>query len=478
MALALEADVDASTDAQFYTLRSPYGDPILRRRRYTQTLGLAVYDIQGDALSAGPRLFFRSRMRLDSDFGIEGVETDPRRTDRFVPGVEQAPVDLMYAYLEGQGYFGGWLDFRVGRQYVTDTLGWWSFDGALARLVTPVYFAVEVYGGFEQRGGLPISSPRFERDGVFRGDRSELELDEWSVYLEESALAPALGFAVESVGLHFLQTRLSYRQVITRDTVVVSPFADPGGGYVTVGGDRISSQRVGYGARLEEATLGAAGGSIVYDLYGGLVSEYEASLDWYATQSLTLGAAYDYYLPTYDGDSIFNWFAHEGSTSLVGRTTLALSRQIDVGLTGGIKQFRTEGDPATHRDTDPDPDPATSALTDVLGTFTGRYGWSDGSVTLHAVGEAGERGHRAGGDVTTRKTFEGGFYDALLITSLYDWSDALRPERDAFSFTYVVGGGMRPFETTRFGVEWEHSMNRLVGQRYRVLATLDLTVLE
>ena len=84
----------------------------------------------------------------------------------------------------------------------------------------------------------------------------------------------------------------------------------------------------------------------------------------------------------------------------------------------------------------------------------------------------------AGGDVTTRKFFDGGFYDMLVVSSLYDWSDALRPERDAASFSYVLGGGMTPFESTRFGLEWEHSMNRLVGQRFRVLATLELSVLK
>jgi hypothetical protein len=41
----------------------------------------------------------------------------------------------------------------------------------------------------------------------------------------------------------------------------------------------------------------------------------------------------------------------------------------------------------------------------------------------------------------------------------------------------VLGAGVSPFETTRFGVEWEHSMNRLVGQRFRLLATLDLAVM-
>ena len=94
------------------------------------------------------------------------------------------------------------------------------------------------------------------------------------------------------------------------------------------------------------------------------------------------------------------------------------------------------------------------------------------------MAELGKRGHRVGGDVTTTKEFDNGYYDALVVLSVYDWADELRPNRDATSFTYVLGGGVTPFDRTRFGVEWEHSMNRLVGQRFRVLATLDLTVMK
>src|SRR5688572_12771832 len=100
-AAAYEAEVNATTDAQFYTLRSPYGDPVVRRRRYTQTLALHVYDIQGQYVPFGPQLTFKARLRLDSDFGREPEERDPNNTGRYIPGLEQSPVDVMYAYLEG-----------------------------------------------------------------------------------------------------------------------------------------------------------------------------------------------------------------------------------------------------------------------------------------------------------------------------------------------------------------------------------------
>lgn len=476
VARAYEADVNATVDAQFYTLQSPYGDPVVRRRRYTQTLGVNVYGIQGDVSAGAPQLSFRARMRMDADLGQNDRERDPAAADRFSPGLEQTPIDLMYAYLDGQNYLDGYFGFRIGRQYVMDALGFWSFDGALLRLTTPVFLGVEVFGGFEQRGGLPLSTPRWQAEGVYRGDRSNMDFDEWPSYLDESELAPAYGFALESTGLHWLSTRLSYRKTINRDTVLISPYADAGRGFLTVTGDRVSSERLGYSARVSVARVGAISGNLTYDLYNQELNEYLALLDWYATSKLTIGGQYEYYLPTFDGDSIFNWFSHNGMTTATGRINLIVTRGLDFSTSGGVRTFRTEGNSGTYRETADRTE--TGALHDVLGTLAGRYRWADGSVALRAMGESGERGHRTGADATITKSFDGGFYDALVIVSLYDWADALRPSRDATSVSYVLGGGVSPFERTRMGLEWEQSANRLVDQRYRLLATLELTVLE
>ena len=52
---AYNTEIDASAAAQYYTLSSPYGDqPELRRRRYTTTLGMSLYDLTDD-----PRLNHR-----------------------------------------------------------------------------------------------------------------------------------------------------------------------------------------------------------------------------------------------------------------------------------------------------------------------------------------------------------------------------------------------------------------------------------
>jgi hypothetical protein len=246
-----------------------------------------------------------------------------------------------------------------------------------------------------------------------------------------------------------------------------------------VGGDRVSTERFGASARLESFDLGALFASTVYDLYTQTTSELEAGLDVYVGNRITLGADYEYFLPTYDGDSIFNWFSRAAQTTLTGRGDVRLSRRLDVALRGGIRVFESLDDPAEHAATGEAAGPTTDL--DVIGSLGGGYRWNDGSVAARAVLETGDRGHRVGGDVTTKKTYDAGYYDTLVVLSLYDWKDSLRPDRYATSFSYVLGAGISPgidaLDTARLGVEWEHVMNRLVGQGYRVLATLDLSVL-
>ena len=478
-ARAFQSEVDATLDAQFYSLQSPYGSPLLQRRRYTQTLALNLYDIQADRRPLGPTLSFKSRLRLDADFGQRPEERNPDSSS-YIPGLVEAPVDVMYAYLEGQRYMDGYLGFRLGRQYVVDSLGFWSFDGVEAMITTPAYLALEAYVGFEQRGGLPmLSTSRFEAGGVSRGDRSGLGFGQSPSFLQESKLAPAYGFALESSGVHFLHSRFTYRKVINRDAVLVSPFLDNGGGLTYALGDRTSSERLGYSLRADKSDLGAVLGSIVYDLYNRRVSQYNAGLDWFASDRAVIGAGVDYFLPTFDGDSIFNWFTHRGTTSGTLRADLAFSRQFELAASGGVRMFSTEGDPHSYL-TSPDLNQSGRTF-DYLGTFGGRYRFWDGSLALNTMAEAGEVGHRYGGDLTGRKQFDGGYYDTLAVLSLYDWEDALRPERSATSFSYVLGGAIAPnflsFSRGRLGVEWEHTMNHLVGQRFRMLATLNFSML-
>lgn len=479
-ARAYETEVDASITSQYYMLSSPWGEPQVRRRRYTETLGLAVWNIQGQDDPRGPRLSFQSRLRLDADFGQSSAERtigDPQ----YIPGLEQAPLDLMYAYLEGQRYFGGYLSFRLGRQYLFDTLGFWSFDGGLVTLNTPANLLFEAYAGLEQRGGgLPtFGTRRFEAQGVYRGDRTGFDAAYYPLFLDESKVAPAAGLAIEASGFGVLHSRLSYRKVINRDEVNVSPFLDLGDGQFYLKGNRTSSERLGYSLRASSAKVGALNGSLVYDFYNQIFSQYAVSADAYVTSRVTAGLSFDRYTPTFDGDSIFNWFSHSPTTSALARGDVRFSRRLSASLSGGVRWFETEGMAHSYAR---DPDLSkTGRLFDLSLDGGGRYDDGRDSLALRAGGETGKRGHRLGGDISARRRFSAR-YDATCLLSLWDWSDALRRDRDATSFGYVLGAGVTPgpnfFARSRFGLELEHEMNRVVGQRFRALLTLDLTVLK
>jgi hypothetical protein len=491
---ALDTEVTASVAAQGYALRSPFGDPILMRRRVMNTLGLGVYHTMDSERPTGAQILVKLRLRLDADVGIESNELNFRRGDpasRYVPGLLEAPVDLMYGYVEGRNFAGGWLGFRLGRQYVSDALGWWSFDGGLVRLQAP-YVHVEAYGGFEQRGGLPLSLGRYERNGVWRGDRQQGldgSPDAFGMFLE-AGKAPAFGVALESAGPHWIHGRLDYRRVYNTGAVAASYLPGPGGQLRTFHETRTSSERLGYAIDGTVGDYGAGKGGVVYDLYNQFFSSYYVNVDGFVTQRVTVGADWDYFRPTFDGDSIFNWFTQTPITTLTGRGAWQVNDQLDLALNGGVRWWATDDDPGSPTTLPPGEggrasdqgalaDPRaekTGRLTDALGSAHGRYRWSTGKATLRGVFEVGERGRREGVDVGGERYFRGGKYGATLRGSLFDWRDELRPDRSATSVGYVVGGIWRPGPMADVLLEWEHNMNRLVGQRYRVLAVVNVAV--
>lgn len=479
-ARSADYEVQGETAFQAYEVASPWGSSTLERRRVMQTLGLRVDNLQGAQRPGEASYGVVLKLRVDADFGLSAytggnAETTYAAGDgaRYVPGLAPAPLDLMYGYVEGRDLAHGWLGFRLGRQYVTDVLGWWSFDGGLLRVTTPFYVKAEVYGGFEQRGGLPLSSSRYEAQGVWRGSHAGFggaDQPALTTYpsFQEAEPAPAFGAALETSGPSWVHGRLVYRRVYNTASSITQQFPEPGGGYRVVKGTRLSQEKLGYAAEISRPSLGALKGSFAYDLYGQLVGSWSGGAEAYLGQRVTVGADVDYYVPTFDADSIWNWFTRRPITTATGRTAIRLSRRADVAATGGARLWSAEGDPDSRAET---------ATLDVLGDLSGRYRFGSGDVGARGTLQTGARGHRAGGELSGEKRLDGGRYAVGARASLYDWADPLRPDRDATSFGYVLGFGYRPADIANLRLEWEHDMNRLVGQRFRVVALLDLLVM-
>jgi hypothetical protein len=119
---------------------------------------------------------------------------------------------------------------------------------------------------------------------------------------------------------------------------------------------------------------------------------------------------------------------------------------------------------------------ATGVQEDVLAAANARYRTPTLEGTLALSGEIGDRGRLGVADASLRRAFVSGRYDTGTRLTVAGFRNPLSPERDASTLTYVLSFGFRPTFPARLGLEWEHSMSRLVGHRLRLLAMLDVTV--
>jgi hypothetical protein len=486
-----DGEVTSDTVAQFYDVRSPTGETVLTRRRLTTTLGVSAYNLidrpPGDVTA--PELSFRARLRYDADYGIGSGATDPANFGSFVPGSAEGLVDLMYAYLEGRRFLHGWLGFRLGRQYMTDALGWWSFDGGEVSATTPFFVKVEGYGGLEQRGGLPLSTARFESEGIWRGNRSQFDPSLYPQF-QPSAIAPAFGAAIESTGVTWLHGRLDYRRVYNTGTSNVTEFASGLYAPATYTGGRISSERIGYTLDAMWADVGGAKAGIVYDFYNAEVTSIYGSLDVYAGKRVTVSADYDYYVPTFDADTIWNFFAGEPMNDVGLRANVDLSDRLSISGGGHLRVYQVQTEAFNPSGCAPFPGcvaaspsyspaatffPSNGHPFDEGGNLAARWRTGETLLTLRGSGNFGDEGDRAGGDIYAQHVFETR-YVASLRTGVWQWNDKLQPDRSTTGFNYVAGVGYRFAPRSRAMVEWEHDINGLSGQRFRLMLMLALAV--
>ena len=104
-ARAAEFEVNADTAFQAYEVSDPWGDVVLARRRFIQTVGLAAYNLQGQHHPGEADYRVVLRLRLDADFGINAQPRRARRPAarpttptgagngvRFIPGLAVGPA--------------------------------------------------------------------------------------------------------------------------------------------------------------------------------------------------------------------------------------------------------------------------------------------------------------------------------------------------------------------------------------------------
>jgi hypothetical protein len=479
---AADVDVQSDTSAQFYDVRSPTGEQVVARRRVTETLAVSGYQLIDSPPNdpTAPQLLFRARLRYDGDFYNGGGDTNLANPSTFVPGLNAQQVDLMYGYVEGRKFLKGLLGFKLGRQYVTDMLGWYSFDGAEAKITTPFDVAVEAYGGLEQRGGLPLSTARFEADGVWRGDRANYDPSMYPQF-QPADIAPVFAVAAESTGVTWLHARLTYRRVLDTGTANTSEF---GSGLYTpasYSGDRVSSEKIGYSIDATLATVGTARAGLVYDLYNARFGSVYANLDAFVAKGVTAGIDYQFYQPSFDGDSIWNFFLSEPQNDLGGRVSWNVTDKVGVSAGGHARIYTVQtaeelpGTSPNIQPNNPSYFPSSGSSYDGGGDLNARYKFGEGHLGMRASGNFGPEGDRVGGDVNGERVFDTRYVVEGRL-SLWQWQDNLRPDRNATSFGYVAGVGYRFAPRSQTLFELQQDSNRLAGLRFRAMLYLTLAV--
>jgi hypothetical protein len=343
-----------------------------------------------------------------------------------------------------------------------------------------------VYGGFEQRGGLPLSTPRFQADGIWSGSRSGYDPSLYPSF-QPASVAPAIGVALESAGVTWIHGRLVYRRVYNTGSSNVTEFASGLFAPASYSGTRISTERFGYA--IDGTWAGVLGfkAGIVYDLYRAEVTSAYASLDGYLAQKFTLSADYDLYVPTFDADSIWNFFAGEPRNDFGLRANVDVNDKLAIAASGNLRMF-------TVQTTAFDPQGngmaggvsalyAMNALYPTNGhpfdegfNVSARWRTGETRLALRGAGNFGDEGHRVGGDLSGEHIFETR-YVLGGRAGLWNWTDALRPDRSIpASLGLVATLGYRFMPRSQASIEGEYDANTLVGQRFRLLLLLNVGV--
>lgn len=347
-----------------YKLVGP--DLFLGRRIYTQTLALRIDDIGDLSFSRresrlpdrGLRISWQSYLRVDHDFGTYSngrIRLSPvvrRDAIDVIPELAEsiAGLDLVYGHLTLEGLADDRLTIELGRILEDD--GWQSLgvDGADVRFELPgVPLAISANGGLRVRADSPMGLAEMELDGTSgAGCQEYVEgatpgAGTWQLIDRERAIKnsklssdyeycpqrsmrqPTIGVELATARMKNFGAAIGYRRT----------WSDTVGLIGTV--NRLDGPDVGPDVGLYPNEFGQAPASGVneeriYARVHGRLREGAIAIEPYANARVSLlHAALDrvdagvrlvrgdhalepsvgYFLPTFDGDSIFNVFSIE-----------------------------------------------------------------------------------------------------------------------------------------------------------------------
>lgn len=456
---ASEVRVTSRTIGEAYMVRVPGpAGALLGRRRLVQYVNLGAYALlppkEPDEVVRAPedgQLQVVSSLRLRHDFG-----TFTRRAqgdaERLLEALDGRQIDLLYGYLEGQR-LGGWIDFRLGRQFDMSGLDFYAFDGGWVRAATPAHIAVEAFGGLSVDGSAVFGFPTFELDGTQGTPRDDAR-----------SMTVGAAFALHDV--KFMDARFAYRRVwtpagINEDIVA----ADGTEGLATAVDQEFVSGSVAL--RLLDGRV-APFGAGRYNIGTNRFDDLTAGVHWKITDIHSVRALYLRTIPTFDLDSIFNVFAIEPFEDL--RLIYQVRPSEHWTLEGRFQgRFFRATDTLTLRDAPDEPVAFGGG-----GGAAAAYRRRRFAMRIDGYGLSGHGGLRVGGSVDTRTHV---WYDRVAIDGrafFVYYDDELYEDRQGYSLAIQAGTNVRLAHGVYLNVIAEEVFTPFLDHSLRVLGVLSV----
>jgi hypothetical protein len=401
-AYAYEFWLRAQSIGQAYQLRDYRlvgPDLFLRRRRYTQTLALRIWDI-GDLSAArreahlpdrGLRISFQGYLRIEHDFGaytsgrVIVPASVPIRRDALdvTPelGESVASLELLYGYLELAGMFDDRLTLRLGRVLADDGWGTTAIDGGELRGELPALpVAITAAAGFRVRAGSPLGLSAYELDGTSGAACQEYvegatpgtgswKLIDRGRMISNTALAsdfedcPQRDVRQPSVGVTLATTRIAgfgaeigYRRTWSDTVGLIGPvdrltypdlglYPDEVGQAPATGIDEERIWGRVHGALHAGGVEIAPYADVRYSLLNAVIDRADAGVRL-SRGDHAIEPSIEYFYPTFDGDSIFNAFAVEPTTDL--RLVYQLAGAVPVRASAWLRAYHHETGDASY----------------------------------------------------------------------------------------------------------------------------------
>src|SRR6185295_1098526 len=77
-----------------------------------------------------------------------------------------------------------------------------------------------------------------------------------------------------------------------------------------------------------------------------IVGSFYGGIEAYLGSKVTVGADIDYFVPTFDADSIWNWFTRSPITTVSGRAVARFTKRFNISASAGGRLWTVDGDPS------------------------------------------------------------------------------------------------------------------------------------